>query len=83
MTEVSEITNPEDETQQISKYDIKSMLKKEGSNIVFIWLPPATYPQFYGMFTYAVTKKATICRLKKYFLFRRSLSERLFNSIIE
>jgi hypothetical protein len=58
------------------------MLKKQGDNLIFIWLPPATYPTFYGMFIYAITKKITICRLKKYFLFKRSLNHRLFNSIL-
>lgn len=66
----------------ISKYEIKNILKRE-TNLVVIWLPPASYPHFNGVFTYSSGRSLATCRLKKYFLYRRSLNTRLFGSVLK
>ena len=84
LTEVSEVESPEDDGSiKVSKFEIKNLLKREGNKLVIIWLPPASYPHFNGVFTYSIGKSLTVCKLKKYFFFRRSLNDRLFNAMLE
>ena len=52
-----------------------------------IWLPPKSYPQFYGLIVPSLTINKTSeivrCRIKKYVLFKQSLSARLFEAILD
>jgi hypothetical protein len=66
--------NPEDQRADEMGEDIKNSLTKEGNNLVTIWVPPITHPQFYGMFTYASTIKLTLCKIKKYLFLKPSIS---------
>lgn len=62
------------------------MLSKVSSNLITIWLPPKSYPQFYGLLvpSLATTGKSELrCRIKKYILFKQSLSSRLFEAILD
>jgi hypothetical protein len=55
------------------------MINAEKQNLVSIWMPPASYPQFYGMFSYAINdKNGQHCKLKKFFFYRHSLNRRFF-----
>ena len=61
------------------------MLQKSKDKIVSIWLPPRSYPQFYGIIvpSVAITKNFGVrCRIKKYILFRQSINVRLFEALI-
>lgn len=62
------------------------MLAKIKAKCFSVWLPPKSYPQFYGLIvpSVVVTKSSGVkCRLKKYILFRHALGSRLFEAIIE
>jgi hypothetical protein len=39
----------------LTKKDVKNMLNRQ-KNMVSIWLPPASYPQFFGLFCYKILK---------------------------
>lgn len=62
------------------------MLSRVRSNLITVWLPPKSYPQFYGLFvpSLATAGKAGVrCRLKKYIFFKQSLNWKLFNALLE
>jgi len=62
------------------------MLNKVKEKLVGIWLPPKSYPQFYGIMVPSLIKtaKSTVkCRLKKYILFKQGLNSRLFEAILD
>jgi hypothetical protein len=57
------------------------MIERYKDNLVGIWLPPKSYPQFYGIIEPNLIKTASQtlkCRLKKYILFKQGLNSRLF-----
>jgi hypothetical protein len=77
----------------VTKKDIKMMLSRNKSTIS-MWLPPSSYPQFYGIFSYKIIKSSppsqqfpqrTIyrCKLTRYFFYKFGLSQKVFDSIIE
>jgi hypothetical protein len=60
------------------------MLRKFGT-VVSIWLPPKTYPQFYGIIVPSISQTnsgATRCRIKKYMLFKEGLNYRFFTALL-
>lgn len=65
---------------------MERVLKQIKGQVVTVWLPPKSYPQFYGLLvpSVAVTRSSAVkCRLKKFILFKQSISARLFEAIIE
>lgn len=54
--------------------------------MIGIWLPPKSYPQFYGIIVPSLIKTASLtlkCRLKKYILFKQALNSRLCQAILD
>ena len=63
-------------------------------NLVSIWIPPSSYPQFFGIFSYKIIKSHTSnqssfpnpvhkCKLTKYFFNKFGLNKKIFESILE
>lgn len=61
-------------------------------NIVSIWVPPASYPQFFGIFTYEVSKMpktqlttsvAYKCKISRYFFYKFGLNKKVFDAIFD
>lgn len=77
---------------KLTKRDVRAMLTKH-KNIISIWIPPASYPQFFGIFSYKIIKfqkqqqipVQTIykCKITRYFFYKFGLSNKVFNAIIE
>ena len=53
-------------------------------DVVSIWLPPKTYPQFYGIVVPCLSKSNAVmrCRIKKYILFKQGMNATLFCSLL-
>jgi hypothetical protein len=66
---------------------IEKVLRSVKGKLVTIWLPPKSYPQFYGLIVPSVTinKNSEIvrCRIKKYVLFKQSISARFFEALLD
>lgn len=67
------------------------MLNKH-RNIVSIWVPPASYPQFFGIFTYEIikmqktqfsTSTAYKCKISRYFFYKFGLTKKVFDAMID
>jgi hypothetical protein len=72
--------------REVSLERIERMLGRIKGRLMSIWLPPKSYPQFYGIIMPAVTvtkTSAVRCRLRKYILFKQAISSRLFEGILE
>ena len=75
----------QEEREGVTLEAIEKMLQK-GEGLVSIWLPPRSYPQFFGVVvpSVALTKsKGVRCRIRKYILFRQSISARLLEGLLE
>ena len=62
------------------------MLQRHKNNLIGIWLPPKSYPQFYGIIVPILIKTASLtlkCRIKKYILFTQALNSRLCQAILD
>jgi hypothetical protein len=75
---------------KLTRKDVKMMLNKH-KNIVSVWIPPASYPQFFGIFSYKIIKiqksqlpNSTIykCKINRYFFYKFGLSRKVFNAIL-
>lgn len=75
----------------MTKKDLKNMLRKH-RNIVTIWIPPASYPQFFGIFVYKLAKLQDPnklnnsfiykCKISKYFFNKFGLNKKVFDAIL-
>ncbi len=89
------IENEESEqkiTIKLTKKDVRAMLTKH-KNMVSIWIPPASYPQLFGIFSYKVVKIQIQnkvqsqfmykCKINRYFFYKFGLNSKVFNAILE
>ena len=63
--------------------DVTKLLKKF-KNVITIWLPPKTYPQFYSIIipSVSITNLKPRCRIKRYIFFKQGLNEQFFTTIL-
>lgn len=57
-------------------------------NIVSIWSPPVSYPQFFGLFTYKIIKVQDKmytyrCKLDRFFFYKFGINRKIFDAIID
>lgn len=68
------------------------MLTKH-KNMISIWIPPASYPQLFGIFSYKIVKiqvQGKIpsqfiykCKINRFFFYKFGLNSKVFNAIME
>ena len=54
-------------------------------NLLSLWLPPLTYPQFFGMLTFQLIQSSPqrrILYIRKYYWYRHGVSRKMFGSLL-
>ena len=79
-------------TIKLTKKDVRLMLTRH-KNMISIWIPPASYPQFFGVFSYKIVKIQVQnkvptqfiykCKINRYFFYKFGLNVKVFNAILE
>lgn len=78
---------------KLTRKEVMGMLRR-AKNVVSVWMPPSSYPQFFGIFSYKLIKSQTSiqgsfpnqvhkCKLTKYFFNKFGLNNKIFDSILE